>query len=342
MAVASLPVSKPAARTSPNALRRFFKNSFARVGGLLLLLLLGLALLAPALGKTAGEPAPLATRIASTLASMVGREVPASHLADPEAIFTTGQDKGLNELGVPHPPGNGFALGADTVGRDVWTRALFGARISLTVAFCAMLTSTLIGTTLGLIGGFFGGRTDRFITRFTEIVASLPTILLAITLAMVLPERLPDFWLFKMRGINPDLTFFQLLLAIGLVTWPGIARAVRGQTLALKEREFIEAARALGVSNTRVLWRHLLPNVLPTVIVMATLATANNILLEAGLSYLGLGNPSAPSWGKGIADGQPYFASAPWIVLVPGAAIVLAVTAFNLLGNALQEALDTR
>ena len=299
-----------ARKTAPNALSRFLKNPLARIGLALLFLLVVLAFLAPVLGKS----------------------------ADPGQIYPNG----ANQDGVPHPLGDGFRLGADTLGRDVWTRVLFGARISLVVALCAMLTSTFIGTAIGLIGGFFGGRTDRFLTRFTEIVASLPTILLAITLAKVLPERLPDFWLFKALGINPDLGFGRLLLAIGLVTWTGIARAVRGQTLALKEREFIEAARAMGVSGARILTRHLLPNVLPTVIVLATLATANNILLEAGLSYLGLTDPSQPSWGKQIADGQEYLVAAPWIVLVPGAAIVLAVTAFNLLGNALQEALETR
>jgi peptide/nickel transport system permease protein len=304
----SLPETRK--RDSSGAAMRLARHPFARVGALILLLLLFLALTAPFLGRS----------------------------AEPGDIFP----KGVDALGVPHAPGAGFLLGADTLGRDVWTRTLFGARVSLAVAFCAMLTSTLIGTTIGLIGGFFGGRTDRILTRFTEIVACLPTILLAITLAVVLPERLPDFWLFKLLKINPDLTFPRLLLAIGLVTWTGIARAVRGQTLALKEREFIEAARAMGVSSGTILRRHLLPNVLPTVIVLATLATANNILLEAGLSYLGLGNPSAPSWGSQIAEGQPYFATAPWIVLVPGIAIVLAVTAFNLLGNALQEALETR
>lgn len=311
----SMTASSSASPTAPprraaGVLTRFARHPLARIGGALLLLLLLLALAAPQLGKS----------------------------ADAGQIFPGGVDK----LGVPHAPGAGFLFGADTLGRDVWTRALFGARTSLAVAFCAMLTSTLIGTTLGLLGGFLGGRADRFLTRLTEIVASLPTILLAITLAFVLPERLPDLWLFKRLHVNPDLTFFRLLLAIGLVTWTGIARAVRGQTLALREREFIEAARALGVSSATILRRHLLPNVLPTVIVLATLATANNILLEAGLSYLGLGDPSRPSWGSQIAEGQPYFASAPWIVLVPGAAIVLAVTAFNLLGNALQEALETR
>lgn len=316
MAASSLSFPTLPRRTAPNAAARFARNPLALTGVAILIFLLALAFLAP----------------------LLGRVTPGSNVVDPGQIFP----KGVDALGVPHPPGAGFLLGADTLGRDVWTRALFGARISLTVAFCAMLTSTLIGTLLGLTGGFFGGRTDRFLTRFTEIIASLPTILLAITLAVVLPQRLPDFWLFKLLGVNPDLTLFRLLLAIGLVTWTGIARAVRGQTLALKEREFIEAARALGVSNGAILRRHLLPNVLPTVIVLATLATANTILLEAGLSYLGLGDPSTPSWGGQIAAGQPYFATAPWIVLVPGAAIVLAVTAFNLIGNALQDALETR
>jgi ABC-type dipeptide/oligopeptide/nickel transport system permease subunit len=298
-------------RSSPSVLQRFLKNRLALIGAIILFLLFVAAAAAPWLGRS----------------------------ADPAQIYPSGIDQ---ITGVPHAPGDGFRLGADTLGRDVWTRALFGARISLAVAFCAMLTSTFLGTTVGLIGGFFGGRTDRVLTRCTEIVASLPTILLAITLAKVLPQRLPDFFVFKAMGINPDLSFFRLLLAIGLVTWTGIARAVRGQTLALKEREFIEAARALGLPNVKILLRHLLPNVLPTVIVLATLATANNILLEAGLSYLGLTDPSQPSWGRQIADGQEYLVTAPWIVLSPGFAIVMAVTSFNLLGNALQEALETR
>ncbi len=302
------PVSQ--SKRAPSTFSRFAKNPLALVGALILLALLTLAFGAHYFGKT----------------------------SDPNQIYASGLDK----LGVPTAPGAEFRLGANTVGRDVWTLVLFGARVSLGVAFCAMLTSTLIGTTIGLLGGFFGGRTDRALTRFTEIIAALPTILLAITLSKVLPDRLPDFWLFKAFGISPDLTLPRLLLAIGLVTWTGIARAVRGQTLALKGREFVEAARALGVSNFKILTRHLLPNVLPTVIVLATLATANTILLEAGLSYLGLGDPSRPSWGSQISDGQPYFASAPWIVLVPGMAIVCAVTAFNLLGNALQDALETR
>jgi peptide/nickel transport system permease protein len=134
-----------------------------------------------------------------------------------------------------------------------------------------------------------------------------------------------------------------MLLAISLVTWTGIARSVRGQVLALKEREFIEAARAVGASHLRIMARHLLPNVLPTIIVVATLATANNILLEAGLSYLGLGvEAGTPSWGKMIADGQRFILAAPWMILPPGIAIALTVAGFNFLGQALQETLEPR
>ncbi len=278
-------------------------------------------------------------------AESIGHDTPrrvidgiATTAPDPKFIYPDG----IDALGVPHAPGGGFVLGADTAGHDVWTRIVYGARLSLLVAFCAMITSTVIGTTIGLLGGFFGGWVDVALTRFTEIVAALPTVLLAITLAVVLPERLPNFFLFKILGVNPDLSNVKLLVAIGLVTWVGIARAVRGQTLALREREFIEAARALGLSNFAILRRHLLPNVVPTVVTLATLATAQNILLEAGLSYLGLGRVEQPSWGGLIADGQSYILVAPWIAVAPGVAIVLAVVAFNLMGNALGEVWETR
>lgn len=314
--MASAPISLPAAgpiappRRSDSLLRRLLRHPLFWGGATLLGTLIVLAVLAPSI--SGGQPTEI-------------------------------YPSGLNEIGVPHAPDgpgrSGFPLGADTLGRDVWTRLLFGLRLSLIVAVCAMATSTVIGTTIGLLGGFFGGRIDASLTRFTEIIASLPTILLAITLAVVLPDRLPELELFQRLG-NPDLSVVRLLLAIGLVTWTGIARAVRGQTLALREREFVEAARALGTSPGRILTRHLLPNVAPTVIVLATLATAHNILLEAGLSYLGLGNPEQASLGGMIAEGQAYFGVAPWLVLAPGAVIVLAVGAFNLLGNAFSETVE--
>lgn len=280
----------------------------------------------------------LAMVVALVFFATVGRLLtPGTH--DPGQTYPNA----LDSLGVPHPPGNGFLLGADTLGRDVWTRLVFGAQRTLIVGLCTAVTSACIGSFIGLLGGYASGRTDRFLTRLTEIISSLPTILLAITLAMVLPDRLPNFWLFKLFHANPDLGLPRLLLAISLVTWTRVARAVRGQTLALKEREFVEAARALGCSHTAILWRHLLPNILPTVVALTTISVAGNILLEAGLSYLGLGtDPSVPSWGSIISDGQPYLLTAPWIAVAPGVAIVLAVTAFNFLGTALQEILETR
>jgi ABC-type dipeptide/oligopeptide/nickel transport system permease subunit len=236
--------------------------------------------------------------------------------------------RGVDQLGTPHPPGGGFLVGADTLGRDVWTRTLYGTRISLLVAFSAMLTATFIGTTIGLLSGYFGGWVDAVLMRITEIVMSIPTILLAIALTALLPDYQP---------------LMNLLIAIALVTWTGIARAVRGEVLSLKEREFVEAAHAMGTSHGQILRVHLLPNVLPTVITLATLATAHNILLEAGLSFLNLGvDPATPSWGGMIAEGQPYILSAPWIILVPGVAVVLAVAAFNFVGTAMQEILDPR
>jgi ABC-type dipeptide/oligopeptide/nickel transport system permease subunit len=229
-------------------------------------------------------------------------------------------------------------FGADTIGRDVWSRTLFGTRVSLAVALCAMATATLIGTTVGLLSGFFGGWVDVVLMRATEVVMALPTILLAIALASVLPTDPIEF-----GGQTFDRKLLNLLLAIALVTWTGIARAVRGEVLSLKEQQFVEAARASGASNARILRVHLLPNVLPTVITLATLATAHNILLEAGLSFLNLGvEPATPSWGGMIAEGQPWILSAPWIILVPGVAVVLAVAGFNLLGQAMQETLDAR
>jgi ABC-type dipeptide/oligopeptide/nickel transport system permease subunit len=187
--------------------------------------------------------------------------------------------------------------------------------------------------------------------RLTEIVQSLPTVLLAIALAEVLPKdvdhlpRVLQFLWLRFAMLLPhelaQLKLFDLLLAIGLVTWTGIARAVRGEVMSLKQREYVEAARAVGCSHSRIVMRHLLPNVAPTIIVLATLSVANNILLEAGLSYLGLGvEPATPSWGRTIADGQPFMLSAPWIVVVPGVAIVLAVAGFNFVGQALHETIE--
>ncbi len=254
---------------------------------------------------------------------------------------------GLDDDGMPLPMGGKFPAGTDNLGRDVLSRVLHGTRVSLTVGVAAMLTATLIGVVIGVVAGFRGGRLDLFLMRFTEINMTIPAILLAVAFAGVMngqvihlhPKALPWHWLDVevKRGIG------SLFVIIGLVCWPGMVRVIRAQVMSVKEREFILASRALGASDARLIFRHILPNILPTVIVMAVMLTANTILLEAGLGYLGIGvPPPAPTWGSMITDGQPYFITAPHLVLVPGVAIVLTVLAFNLLGQGLQEVLDPK
>ncbi len=297
--------TRSVARRDESTLRRLLRRPMAWCGLAIIALLFVVAFLAPQM----------------------------SHV-DPTFIFP----KGTNALGEPHAPGGGFPLGADTLGRDVWTRVLYGSRVSLEVGLFAMLSSIFIGTIVGLVSGYFGGWIDGALMRFTDVVISLPTVLLVIAFVVVLPVE-PII----IRGHEFDRNVFNMLLAIALVTWTRIARTVRGEVLSLKRREFIEAAHATGCSNSRIIFRHLLPNVMPTIIVLATLATANNILLEAGLSYLGLGvEAKTPSWGGMISEGQPFLLSAPWIALAPGIAIVLAVAGFNLVGQALQETLEPR
>ena len=254
---------------------------------------------------------------------------------------------GLDEDGMPLAAGGSFLAGTDNLGRDVFSRVLFGTRVSLTVGVAAMLTATVIGVVIGVIAGYRGGKLDLLLMRFTEMNMTLPAILLAVAFAGVMdgrivhlhPSGLPWHWL----DVELKRGMASLFLIIGLVCWPGMVRVIRAQVMAIKEREFIMASRALGASDARLILRHLLPNILPTIIVMAVMLTANTIMLEAGLGYLGIGvPPPAPTWGSMINDGQPYFITAPHLVIVPGAAIVLTVLAFNLLGQGLQEVLDPK
>jgi ABC-type dipeptide/oligopeptide/nickel transport system permease subunit len=252
---------------------------------------------------------------------------------------------GLDASGMPLPPSPRFPLGTDSLGRDVLSRVLYGARISLTVGTVAMLTATLIGTLVGLLAGYYGRVTDTLLMRLTDMAMTIPALLLAIAFAGLMdgrrlhlhPPALPWHWL----DLELRRGMVSVLLVIGLVSWTGIARVVRGVVLSLKEREFVEAARAVGCSHGRIIWRHILPNTLPAIIVVAAMSTAGTIALEAGLSYLGIGvPPPAPSWGGMISEGQPYLLVAPWLVLPPGLAVVLAVIGFNLLGQGLQDVLD--
>jgi ABC-type dipeptide/oligopeptide/nickel transport system permease subunit len=254
-------------------------------------------------------------------------------------------DEGLTkEDGMPVPPSTRFLLGTDNVGRDVLSRVLFGSQISLTVGVGAVIAAVVIGVVVGLYAGYHGGWVDVVLMRFTDVMMAIPALLLALALTGLIVTSTPVE--IPVPGLSEPLRPFQrglfsILLVIGVVSWTGIARVVRGQVLALKERAFVEAARAIGCSHTRILWVHILPNVLPAIIVLSAMSTAGAVALEAGLGYLGVGvPPPAPSWGTMISDGQPYLTVAPWLVLAPGAAIVLAVLGFNLLGQGLQDVLD--
>jgi ABC-type dipeptide/oligopeptide/nickel transport system permease subunit len=258
-------------------------------------------------------------------------------------------EKGLDADGLPLPMGGGYVLGTDDLGRDVLARVIYGARVSLAVGVGAMLTATVIGVSIGLLAGFYGGTIDLVLMRFTEIIMTIPTILLAIAFAGLLDVsgrtiHLHPAWLhWSFLDFTLKRGAVSVFLIVGFVCWPGMVRVVRAQVLALKEREFVQAARALGASDARIILRAILPNLLPTVIVLAAMSLASTILLEAGLGYLGVGvPPPAPTWGSMIYEGQRYFITYPHLVIVPGLAIVLTVLAFNLLGQGLQEIVNPK
>jgi peptide/nickel transport system permease protein len=224
------------------------------------------------------------------------------------------------------PPSADHLLGTDSAGRDVLSRLLYAGRVSLSVGLVAVSIYTLIGMALGSLAGFFGGWVDSSIMRVADMVLSFPTLIIIITMVAVL---------------GPSI--YNIMLAIGILGWPPIARLVRGDLLSLREREFIVAARAIGSRNQRIIFRHLLPNALSPVIVAATFGIANAILLEAGLSFLGLGvQPPTSSWGNMLTDAQSLtvLESMLWLWLPPGAMIALAVLSINFIGDGLRDALD--
>ncbi len=253
--------------------------------------------------------------------------------------------QGLGPYGLPLAPGGMHSLGTDSLGRDMLSRVVHGARISLTVGIIAMLTALCIGVTVGVIAGYFGTWVNTVLMRGTDVMMTIPGLLLAIAFASLMDGRqvhLHPSWT-DWHGLDLTLErgILSVLLVIGIVSWTWIARVVRSQVISVKEREFVEASRAMGCRHRRIIARHIVPNILPTVIIVATLSTAGTILLDAGLSYLGVGvPPPAPSWGTMIADGQPYFIVAPHLTVVPGLAIILTVVGFNLLGQGLQDVLD--
>ena len=231
---------------------------------------------------------------------------------------------GLTLEGAPLPPNGHFILGTDLLGRDLFSRLLYGARTSLIIGVVANGAAVLVGTFLGVVAGYFQGWLGAAIMRFTDLMMAFPALLLAIALAAIFT---PSLWIVAM--------------VIALVNWVQIARVVYTETTSLAQREYIEAARALGAAWPRILFLHIVPHLVPTMLVWATLGIATTVLLEATLSYLGIGvQPPTPSWGGIIFESQSYFLSAPWLVFFPGIAIMMLALAFNLVGDVLRDVLD--
>jgi peptide/nickel transport system permease protein/oligopeptide transport system permease protein len=224
------------------------------------------------------------------------------------------------------PPSPAHLLGTDVFGRDVMSRLVYGARVSMEVSVLSRLLSVLIGTLLGLVAGYFGGRLDNIIMRLADVTLAYPGLLLLIAV---------------MAAVGPSLT--SLIVALGIVGWAAVARIVRAQVLSIKEREFVLAVRSLGGRPGRIIFRHLLPNCLSQLIIVFSMGLGMGIMAESSMSFLGLGaQPPLPSWGSMISAGLDYLRVAPWLSLAPGLGITFSVLGFNLLGDAARDALDPR
>ncbi|RMF83147.1 MAG: ABC transporter permease [Nitrospinota bacterium] len=225
------------------------------------------------------------------------------------------------------PPRWNHPFGTDWLGRDVLSRVIYGARVSLQVGLLVEAFAVVIGVSLGTLAGFYGGKVDTLLMRITDTFMAFPSLVLAIALMAV----------FQQPGL------FNVIVVLSILQWTPIARVVRGEVLSLKERDFVQAVRATGASDLRVLVRHVLPNCFAPVIVTATIGIAGNILSEAGLSFLGFGTqPPTVSWGTMLAQGRNYLTVKPWVCVFPGLALMLTVLGFNLLGDGLRDLLDPR
>ncbi|MDN4495011.1 nickel transporter permease [Ureibacillus aquaedulcis] len=224
------------------------------------------------------------------------------------------------------PPSSEYWLGTDDFGRDIFSRVVYGARISLAVGFFSVILSIVIGSFLGIIAGFYGRFIDTIISRVFDIMLAFPSILLAIAVVSILGPSLQN-----------------ALIAIAIINIPNFGRLIRSKVLSVKEEEYIVAARAIGMKDSRILWRHILPNSFSPVIVQGTLAIATAIIEAAALSFLGLGAEAPqPEWGKMLSDARVYMMTAPWMMIFPGIAIMLTVLGFNLMGDGLRDALDPK
>ncbi len=281
--------------------RRFRKHKVALAGGLIIIVMALIAI------------------FASPLTGLVLHQ-------DPNAIDN------VHWQGYPLAPGiAGHLLGTDENGRDLLARLIYGAQISLTVALFAVFIEITLGTVLGAISGYYGGWVDFVIMRLTDVVLSIPLLPLLLVLTAIVAGT----------SNKASLNFGVIVLIIGGLSWPSVARLVRASFLSLREREFAEAARALGNRDGRIIFRHLLPNAVAPIIVQATLEVANVIILESTLSFLGFGiQPPTASWGNMLANAQSNITVAPWAAIFPGLCILITVLAINYLGDGLRDALD--
>jgi ABC-type dipeptide/oligopeptide/nickel transport system permease subunit len=241
-----------------------------------------------------------------------------------------------DSFGSPLGPSAAHPFGVDPLGEDVMSRVIYGTRVSLEVGIIGTAIATVVGVVVGMLAGFYRGLIDTLLSRFMDIVLSIPVLLLGLGLGAACAVR------GCVKGlIQPGLG--TIIFIITIATWPYVGRIVRGLVLSMREREFIEAARALGASDTRIMFREILPNLTAPIIVYASLLIPTNILIEAGLSYLGVGiRPPTASWGQMLAAATPIFNTAWWYMVFPGTALLLTVLAFNLLGDGLQDALNPR
>ncbi len=232
----------------------------------------------------------------------------------------------IDRYHILEPPSKVHPLGTDDLGRDVLSRMLYGARVSLAVGFVAVGIATLIGIIIGAVAGYYGGVVDRFLMRFVDIMLSIPSFFLILSV---------------IAFVGPGI--INIMIVIGLTSWMGVARLVRAEFLSLKNREFVLAARAIGASDLRIIFRHLLPNSMAPVIVNGVLMVASAVLLESSLSFLGLGvQPPQPSWGNILTSGKANMEIAWWLSVFPGLAILITVLSYNLFGEGLRDALDPR
>ena len=234
--------------------------------------------------------------------------------------------EGLTLEGAPLPPGGSFLLGTDLLGRDLFSRLVYGARTSLVIGVVANGVAVLTGTVIGITAGFLRGFVGAALMRFTDLMMAFPALLLAIVLAAIFR---PSLWI--------------VALVIAMVNWVQAARVIYTETISLSERDFVEAERSLGASRLRILAHHIAPHLVSTMVVWGTLGIATTVLLEATLSFLGIGvQPPTPSWGNIIFENQTYFTTAPWLVFIPGAAILMLALSFNVVGDALRDILDPK